>query len=337
MWNPDRYLRTMMEQNKPELAFKASSMEEMQNWQHRLRDRFVKLLGGFPDEDAALKPVLLESANCGDYIRHRVEIGTYEGLRMPCYLLVPSNADAQPRPAVIALHGHGTGGSKSPVGLNPDVTDNADNPDYHNNFALSLVREGYITLVPELLGFGERKLEADASEDHSCHRISTLLLAMGRTMAGARVYETLRCIDYLQSLPEVDGNRIGCMGISGGGLVAAYASAIDQRLRVSVVSGFFNTFEASILSIRHCVDNYVPGLSALAEMPDLFGLIAPRPLLLESGIRDHIFPIEAVKASYPLLEKMYATAGAPGNLDIDMFDRGHEISGAKAYEWFKRL
>lgn len=336
MWNPDDYLRNMMAQGSPELSFKASSMEEMQGWQLRLRDRFVQLLGGFPDENAALTPVRLESVDCGDYIRYRVEIGTYAGLRMPCYLLVPNSADAMPRPAVIALHGHGPGGSKSPVGLNPDGAD-ADNPDYHNNFAIALVRAGYIALVPELLGFGERKLEEDADQDNSCHRISTLLLALGKTMAGVRVYETLRCIDYLQSLPEVDGHRIGCMGISGGGLVAAYAAAIDQRLRAAVVSGFFNTFEASILSIRHCVDNYVPGLSAVAEMPDLFGLIAPRPLLLESGIRDHIFPIEAVKASYPLLEKMYATAGAPGNLDIDLFDRGHEISGAKAYEWFKRL
>lgn len=60
-------------------------------------------------------------------------------------------------------------------------------------------------------------------------------------------------------------------------------------------------------------------------------------LLIEYGVRDHIFPIEAAKASYPLLEKMYATAGAPENLDIDVFDGGHEISGAKAYGWFSRL
>ncbi|MBO9597863.1 MAG: dienelactone hydrolase, partial [Cohnella sp.] len=181
MWNPDGFLQNMMAQCKPELSFKASSMEEMQDWQRRLRKRFVKLLGGFPGENAGLEPVMLESADCGEYTRHRVEIGTYAGLRMPCYLLVPNSAADAPRPAVIALHGHGTGGSKGPVGLQPDGSDNADNPDYHNNFALMLVRAGYVTLVPELLGFGDRKLAADADQDNSCHRISTLLLAMGLT------------------------------------------------------------------------------------------------------------------------------------------------------------
>lgn len=73
------------------------------------------------------------------------------------------------------------------------------------------------------------------------------------------------------------------MGISGGGLVAAFASALDERIKAAVVSGYVNTFEASIMAIRHCIDNYVPGLLQDAEMPDIVGLIAPRPLLIESG------------------------------------------------------
>ncbi|MFD0673582.1 dienelactone hydrolase family protein [Cohnella sp. GCM10027633] len=335
MWNPDRYLQDLLARTKPEFAFAAASQEELADWQSRLRERFAAALGGAPGEPAPLDPKPLESVDCGEYVRHRVELGTFDSLRMPCYLLVPKGID-EPRPAVIALHGHGFG-SKDAVGLNEDGTPNEGDGGYHRKFAERLALAGYVALVPELLGFGDRKLAEDANNYASCHRISTFLLAVGKTMAGARVFETLRCIDYLQTLPYVAGNRIGCMGISGGGLVATFATAIDDRLRAAVVSGFFNTFEASILGMHHCVDNYVPGLSLIAELPDLFGLIAPRPLLIEAGTKDHIFPIEAVNASYPRLQEMYRVAGADGNLDIDVFDRGHEISGAKAYDWFGRL
>ena len=85
--------------------------------------------------------------------------------------------------------------------------------------------------------------------------------------------------------------RVGCMGISGGGTVTLFATALEPRIRAAMVSGYLNTFRDSIGSLAHCIDNYVPGILNWAEMHDVAGLIAPRPLFVESGEKDNIFPI----------------------------------------------
>ncbi|MNI39502.1 Alpha/beta hydrolase family protein [compost metagenome] len=156
-------------------------------------------------------------------------------------------------------------------------------------------------------------------------------------MAGYRVFETLRCVDYLLTRDDVDEDRIGCMGISGGGLVSSFAAAIDQRISATVVSGYTNTFQASILSIHHCIDNYIPGLSLVAEMPDLLGLIAPRPLLVEAGTRDPIFPVQASLEAFEKIQSVYQLLKVEQNLELDLFEGPHEISGNVAYDWFRRV
>jgi predicted esterase len=241
------------------------------------------------------------------------------------------------RPAVIACHGHGYG-SKEIVGLEPDGKTPAKEPGYQQQFAVELVKRGFVVAAPELLGFGDRKTEEDARKDaySSCHAISTYLLHMGHTMAGHRVYETIRVADYLLTRSDVQADRIGIMGISGGGLVALFAAALDERIRAAVISGYVNMFKDSILSIHHCVDNYIPGLGRHAEMPDIAGLVAPRPLLVESGKQDPIFPIEATKQAYAQLRKVYQLLGEEGKLEADFFEGDHRISGAKAYDWLIR-
>lgn len=334
MWNPDLYLKQLYDNIQPAESFRADSQQEWEEWRSRLRKRLVQLLGGFPEEVPSLSPMLLESEDCGTYIRQRVQIQTYPQLYMPIYVLIPKESNGRPG-AVIACHGHGYG-SKDIVGLNPDGTKKTGHPGYQKDFAIELVNQGFLTIAPELLGFGDRKLEEDAQASNSCHKLSTFLLAVGQTMAGYRVFETLRCVDYLFTRQDVDLERIGCMGISGGGLVCSYAAAIDDRISAAVVSGFTNTFKDSILSIHHCVDNYVPGLSLAAEMPDLLSLIAPRPLLIEAGTQDAIFPVQATREAYGKLQRVYELLGAADRLELDLFEGEHEISGRLAYNWFHR-
>ncbi|WP_274653416.1 alpha/beta hydrolase family protein [Paenibacillus humicola] len=336
MWSPDRYMEKLYESVTPsESLDRVTSREEWNVWRERLRHRFVSLLGGFPSEAPDLSPEVIESEDCGEYTRERIQIQTFPGLFMPVYVLVPKKRGARSE-AVIACHGHGYG-SKDIVGLTENGEKKTGDPGYQKNFAVELVRRGYITVAPELLGFGDRKLAEEAQSPNSCHRLSTFLLAMGRTMAGYRVYETLRCVDYLRSRGDVDADRIGCMGISGGGLVCSFAAAVDPRITAAVVSGFTNTFRASILSIHHCVDNYVPGLSLAAEMPDLLGLIAPRPLLIEAGSRDPIFPVDATLKAYETIKSVYKLLGREEKVELDLFEGVHEISGNVAYDWFRRV
>ncbi|MFH5182423.1 alpha/beta hydrolase family protein [Paenibacillus sp. TAB 01] len=332
MWNPDDYLTFLYNSTSLTDRFQGGSQTEWHAWKQSFRERFIQLLGGFPQQAPPLSVTLLESVDCGTYRRERIQIQTFEQLYMPIYVLIPKDAAEEKRRAVIACHGHGYG-SRDIVGLNPDGSDKTGEAGYQKNFAVELVNRGFLVVAPELLGFGDRKLVENAKDGNSCNRISSFLLAMGKTMAGYRVYETMRCVDYLLERNDVDAKRIGCMGISGGGLVCSYTTAVDERISAAVVSGFANTFQASLLSIHHCIDNYVPGLSLAAEMPDVLSLIAPRPLLLEAGTRDRIFPEQGTLEAYEKLGSVYSLLDVKDRLALDLFDGEHEISGRVAYDW----
>lgn len=338
MWHPDSYLEQMYRNTTPLFRFQAKSENECLKWRNELKHFFIEALGGFPDCAAELDIRKLEEKACDGYTRQRVEFTTFAGLRMPAYVLVPENAsDSKPKPAVIACHGHGYG-SKEIVGLKPDGVSIEEKISYQRNFAIELVRKGFVVVAPELLGFGDRRMKAEFENDqyNSCDSVSKYLLQMGYTMAGHRVYETIRVVDYLMERPDVDHNHIGIMGISGGGLVCSFTSALDERIKATVVSGYVNSFKASILGIHHCIDNYVPGLSRYAEMSDLMGLIAPRPLLVEAGTVDPAFPIEATKEAYEHIYAVYHLFGEERRLEADIFEGDHRIHGLMAYDWLVR-
>lgn len=257
---------------------------------------------------------------------------------MPAYVLIPQGVSSTDRlPAVITCHGHGYA-SREIVGLPPVNHNGGKSPTYQKNFAIELVKRGFLVIAPELFGFGDRRLgkDYDQNTNNSCRPISTLLLQLGQTMSGYRIYETMRVVDYLQTRSDVDHERIGCMGISGGGLVAAFTSALDERISAVVVSGYINTFKDSILAMDHCVDNYIPRLNLHAEMPDIVGLIAPRPLLVESGEDDSIFPLHAARAASDQIRKVYQLLGEEEKFAHDVFAGRHEINGVESYEWLIR-
>ncbi len=322
--------------------FELEEDQPFRAWRTALERRFRERLGEFPQASAELNPRLLEQTVCDGYRRERVEIETGEGLRLPLYVLIPDSApSAGPLPVVLAIHGHGYG-SREIVGLRPDGTERNGETGLHKDFAVSLVRQGFVVAAPELLGFGDRRLPEDlaaANEEpgrNSCFRLSSALLLLGRTMAGYRIGETMRTLDYMRTRSEADGRRIGIMGISGGGLVAGFAAALDPRISCAVVSGYANTFADSILSRNHCLDNYIPGMLLDAEMPDLLGLIAPRGLFLESGAQDPLFGPDGAQTAYARLRRIFAAAGRPDGIEADFFEGGHEIHGGPATAWLAR-
>ncbi|MGI6189306.1 MAG: dienelactone hydrolase family protein [Caldicoprobacteraceae bacterium] len=335
---PDNFLELLYKKNITKYSFNAETEQEWETWRNKLKKALIERLGGFPEQKVDLNPRIIEEADLGDYIRQRVVYTVMEGLDTISYVLIPKNA-GEKLPAVVACHGHGYG-SKEIVGLKFDGSQQNDETTYQKNFALELVKRGFFVIAPELLGFGDRTLEVDGDKAHtghsSCYHISVNLLMYGMTMAGMRVYETMRTIDYLFTRSEVNTDRIGCMGISGGGLVCSYTSAVDERIKAAVVSGYVNSFKDSIMSIYHCIDNFVPGMLKYAELPDIIGLIAPRPLLVESGTKDPIFPIDTTEEAFRKIEKIYNLLEAKDKIDKDIFEGEHEISGAKAYDWFMK-
>ena len=96
-----------------------------------------------------------------------------------------------------------------------------------------------------------------------------------------------------------------------------------------MVSGYLNTFRDSIMSLSHCIDNYVPGILAWAEMYDVAGLIAPRPLFVESGIKDDIFPLAASKSSFARVQRVYEVFDALPLARQQVFNDVHSFCGTE--------
>ena len=324
------------------LAFQPGTPAENGAWQVHLREEVLRLLGGFPVGACALSPRLLETRAEAAYTRQWVAIQTMPGEFMPVFVLIPHlQGDARLKP-VIALHGHGTWGAEAIIGdsTNPAITEFNHRMNY--DYAGQLAKRGYMVFAPDLRGFGPRLEDPDQREADdpawisSCYSVSVNALLLGKTLLGMRVYDVMRLIDYIQTRPETSVESLGCVGLSGGGMLTLFTTALDERITCAVVSGYFNTFRASIMSIHHCLCNFVPGLVKVAEMADIAGLVAPRPLLIESGTQDSIFPVEATREAYAELQKIYAEFGATERLDIDIFEGEHSWSGTKAYDWLAR-
>jgi hypothetical protein len=127
------------------------------------------------------------------------------------------------------------------------------------------------------------------------------------------------------------------MGISGGGTATLFAAALEPRIRAAMVSGYLNTFRDSVGSLAHCIDNYVPGILNWAEMADVAGLIAPRPLFAESGEKDNIFPIAASLESFTQVRGIYDVFGAADRVEHEVFPGEHSFWGRRGIRFSRAI
>jgi dienelactone hydrolase len=328
-------------------GFDAPTVEEWAAWHDEWQPRLLDLLGGLPERTVPLDPAVLWARDEEGYRLEKVAFQSEPGQFVPCYVLIPRAVEPPYRP-VIALHGHGTGGAAHILGLILDEATRAAEiahiESMNYDYARQLARRGFLVFAPEQRGFGERMEPWPAlREDHldplwqsSCASLSFNAMLQGKTAIGLRVWDLMRTIDYVHSRPESLVGGLGCLGLSGGGTITLFGAALDSRITVAVVSGYFNTFRDSIMAIRHCACNYVPRLVNHAEMSDIAGLIAPRPLLIESGAADPIFPIAAAQAAYTDLQRIYEVAGVPDRLAMDAHPGPHRFSGRLAFDWLDR-
>lgn len=334
MWNPDAIMENLYlsYEQKRQAQMREESAEQTRQ---RLKQGLASSLQiGLMTKDE-LRPVLLERVERKDHIQERIEFGTVSGFRVPAYVLIPKGKKERST-AVLALHGHGYG-SRQISGMHADGTENTGEPDSHGNYALELVRRGFIVMVPEIIGFGDRRLAEELKDgkvgNSSCQALASHLMLYGISLAGLRVHEAQRAIDYLLTREDVEGDSVGCFGFSGGALVASYAAALDERVKATVLCAFANTFKGSIMHLRHCIDNYLPSALAYAELPDLIGLIAPRSLFIASGRQDRIFPVATTEVAIEQLKREYTKAGAAKRLGFHLYEGKHEVNGSQAYPW----
>ena len=325
LWSRERYKSAPLR-----LTFRAQNRRQAEAWQKRLRAKLVELVGGFPAERVPLRPQTLEVREFPKYRREKFVFTSRPGVSVLGYLLTPAGA-RPPLPVVICVPGHGRGVDDI-VGIDDEGRDRTDKAGYAHDFAIQAVEHGLAAVAIEPLGFGCRRdptAKKKGLGTSSCQPAAGAALLFGETMIAWRIYDVMRTVDWIQTRRELDAARVGSMGISGGGTCTLFAAALEPRIRAAMVSGYLNTFRDSILSLSHCMDNYVPGILNWAEMYDIAGLIAPRPLFSESGERDNIFPVEASRASFARVKKIYEVFGAGDRVEQETFDAGHIFHGAR--------
>lgn len=329
-FDPVAYARGLLASAPRRLGFVATSQAEAEAWQASLREKLTELLGGLPPSRLPLRARTLAIREFPGYRREQIVFDAAPGVSVLGYLLLPRGLRA-PAPTVIAIPGHGRGVDDI-VGIDEHGRDRTDKAGYQQDFALQAIEAGLAVVALEPMGFGARRDERNARRglgQKGCDPVAGAALLVGQTLLGWRVRDVMRTLDYIATRPDLDAGRIGCMGISGGGTVTLFSTALDRRITVALVSGYLNTFRDSIGSLVHCTDNYVPGILTWAEMHDVAGLIAPRPLFVESGSRDDIFPIAASLESVAHVRAVYRVFGAEDDLAHEVFDGEHSFWGRR--------
>ena len=336
-FDPVAYTRDLYAAAPRRLAFRAGTRGEAEQWQHALRSRLTDLIGGFPAARHPLRPVALETRAFPGYTREKIVFDSQPGVSVLAYVLLPEKAP-RPSPVMICVPGHGRGVDDI-VGIDERGADRTDKAGYQHDFAIQVAEAGMAAVAIEPMGFGCRRDSVNARQGLSrkaCDPAAGGALLVGQTMIGWRVWDVMRTLDYIGTRAELDSTRVGCMGISGGGTVTVFSAALEPRIRVALVSGYLNTFRDSIGSLAHCIDNYVPGILNWAEMHDIAGLIAPRPLFVESGERDNIFPIRASVDSFNEVKKIYSVFGAPDAVEQEVFPDEHAFWGRRGIPFIAR-
>jgi dienelactone hydrolase len=312
-----------------QLTFRATNKSEAEAWQRELRAKLLELLGEFP-EKTPLRPQTLETREYPTYRREKFIFESRPGLVVVGYLLTPSTGRG-PHATMVCVPGHGRGVDDI-VGIDENGNDRTDKPGYQHDFAIQVVEHGLAAVAIEPMAFGCRRdpiTERKGPRETACQPSAGSALLLGQTMIGWRVWDVMRTIDWIATRPELDAKRVGCMGISGGGTCTQFASALDLRIKVAFISGYLNTFRDSIMSVSHCIDNYVPGILKWAENYDVASLIAPRPLFSEGGNRDPIFPVHATRESFARVKKVYEIFGASDRAQQEIFEGEHVFHGVR--------
>lgn len=218
-----QYLRGVYEENIPKLEFRAQAEPEFAEWKEQVRAQLLQLLGPFPDRRCALDPVVTDTWEHDGFVRQRVIFHAEERVPVPCYVLIPDRG-SPPYPALLCIHGHGRG-KDDVVGIADSDDDRAHVRRLNYDYARQFAWRGYLCICPDIRCFGER---ADPDGSGCLHAFLNALF-IGRQLKGLQLWDVLRAVDYAVSRPDVDAQRLGCLGLSMGGELTMYAAILDER------------------------------------------------------------------------------------------------------------
>lgn len=325
-------------------AYHARTMEEHLEWKTKVRQKLFEITGLARMPRCNLLPRKISVEAMDGYTREKYLIQTETDVWMPFYILIPGDMKTGERkPCFIAAHGHSSGGKYSTAGRVdiPPVRKMIEEVNY--DYGIKFVQKGFMTFCHDARGFGERREISDQSDDDkrildsSCMPLNNKYICMGRSLTGMWTWDIMRLMDYIETRDDCDPDRIGCGGLSGGGLQTLWAAALDERIQCSVISGYFYGYKESLLLMaNHCCCNFIPHLYENVDMGDLGALIAPRALLVESGIKDPLNGCRGIPNAIEqvaITKRAYQLMNAEDAIYHHIFDGEHLWHGGKTYDF----
>ncbi len=296
------------EPNLRTMKYTSRSADAAQQWQREVRARLLPLLK-LDDLVAgraqiALDPRVIRIEGKDTYEQREIEINATPQRRIRILVAVPKNVK-RPCPAVVCIHGHG--GDRRSV---------HDKQSIYKGFAAELAAKSYVTVSADV---GQHKVYEG-----------------NRTLMGERLWDLMRCVDYLVAMPDVDSKRIGCAGLSLGGEMAMWLGGMDTRIAATLSSGFLTRMDQ--LEQNHCMCWKLAGLRELVDFADIYALAAPRALLCQNGAKERPsqFPPAIAKKAMTEIQVTYADTGKPHNVALLVHDGGHEIALTSLLEFFDK-
>jgi dienelactone hydrolase/pimeloyl-ACP methyl ester carboxylesterase len=313
-----------------------ASKADLAALQTSLREKFLRLIGGLPQSQGAPPVKQLGTIDADDYVIHKLAFESSPGYFVSALLYKPKEIKGR-LPGVISPCGH------SAVGKAGDT---------YQILHINLAKRGYIVITYDPIGQGERSQFWDAEKKKSrfnlvCGEHAVLgnpLYLLGTSLARYRIWDGIRAIDYLASLPDVDTERIGCVGNSGGGTLTAYISALDTRVKAAAIGCYITTLPRR-MGNRIQADPDADPEQDIADFvkegidhAGLLALRAPRPTLLATAQFD-FFPIEGARESFAEAKTLYQVAGAAERIAMIEAPQKHGLSlplRTATYSFFDR-
>ncbi len=360
-----------MKNKLPSLSFRGKEWTDIEAWRATARKRLEERLA-IPDIGVAPKVTVNKRYSYGDL---QVEEMTWQlpyGRPTEAILLKPRNARGK-LPGILAFHDHGankyfgtrkitrTADSRHPV-------IEAHQKEYYSDraWANEIARRGYVVLVSDAFPFASRRVmmrdvpevlrggltDEDPENSKNIEAYNTWaaehesvmaksLFCAGTTWPGVFLAEDRIALDILCAREDVDARRIGCGGLSGGGMRTVFTGGMDPRIRCAVCVGFMTTWEDFLVnkSYTHTWMTYVPITPNELDFPEILGLRAPLPTLVLNDSNDNLYTLEGMKRAEAILGEVYKKAGAADRFACSYYPGPHKFDRdmqEEAFDWFDR-
>jgi len=365
-----------LQKDPPEFSFRQQKYKNLDKWKDIALGKAKECVAS-PDTGSTPKAIIKNKYRFHDLDVEEVEWQLPYGRPTKAVVLKPANTKGK-LPAILGLHDHA--GLKY-FGLRKIIrTSDKIHPlielhqedDYGGRaWANEIARKGYVVLVHDAFDFASRRVliknmtpigwgaakTAGLSDDDPENSdniekynrwagghediLSKSLFCAGTTWPGVFLSEDQRALDVLSARDDVDANRIGCAGLSGGGLRTVYLGGLDPRIKCAVAVGFMTTWKDFILtkSFTHTWMTYTPLLPKYLDFPEILGLRVPLPTMVLNNNEDQLYSLSEMKRADSILESVFKKAGSLDKYRCNFYPGKHKFDikmQEDAFNWFDR-